>query len=124
MEDVVEIPGDEAGWQVACRNAKTIRVNHVWRKEPLLNRSRELELLLRELRFFQAFDTFAQALLEQPEEVERKTDDETGRARHGECDAEVARGEGETNEPHPLGEQVGYDPGERAAEKKTIAATR
>src|SRR6266542_1376174 len=118
MEDVVEIPGDEAGRQVAGRDAKAIRVDRVRRKQPLLNGSRELEFLLRELRFLQALDALAQTLLQDPEEIEDEPEKEAEQARDAERDADVPRGEVEPCQPRCLREEGCYAKAEGATEKE------
>src|SRR6266542_6239734 len=118
MEHVVEIPGDEAGRQVACRDAKAIRVDRVRRKEPLLNGSGELELLLRELRFLQSFDTLAQTPFERPEKIKREPDTEAERAGDGEGDAYIARGKDNPGEARAPRNERGDPPAERASEEE------
>src|SRR6266540_1255497 len=118
MEDVVEIPGDEAGRQVAGRDAKAIRVDRVRRKQPLLNGSRELEFLLRELRFLQALDALAQTFLQGPEEIEDEPEKEAEQARDAEREADVPSGEVDPCQPGELRDKGSDAPTQDAAEKE------
>ena len=79
---------------------------------------RELELLLRELRFLQTLDALAQTRFERPEEMKREPDSQAERAGDGKGDAEVARGKDNPGEARALRDERGNPPAERASEEE------
>src|SRR5439155_2447699 len=79
-EEIVEVAGDEARGEVGGENAKAFAQKLGRREDALLDRARDLELLLGELGLLQALDGLAQAVLEHPVGVEEQTDQERDRA--------------------------------------------
>src|SRR5215472_687962 len=102
-EDVVEVAGDEPRGEVARDDAVAV-ARELWRwKDALLDRARDLELLLGELGLLEALDGAPQPVLQDAEAVEEEADQERDRPGRRQVAADAAERELEVHEAGDAG---------------------